>query len=175
MCRHVIEKTGNVKQAIEMMKEYKDSDDNVILKIDDILPFFPDSARIADFKNEICLSLDDYNAHIASLKKEMDESTHSANQIRKEITQLRHRCGFVNAGQKCDICLKLALSNQFLVFPCSHVFHLDCVVKELKNISSLSTSQLESRAVEECLYCGSHLISLITKPFTNDDEHEWEL
>ena len=46
-------------------------------------------------QDEICQSLDEYNTHIDQLKKDMDECTASANLIRKDISVLRHRCGFV--------------------------------------------------------------------------------
>jgi hypothetical protein len=77
------------------MVDDPDSDGADQLKIEDILPFFPDFVKIADFKDEICDSLDQYNAHIEKLKKEMDEYTQNANMIRKDITQLRNRFGYV--------------------------------------------------------------------------------
>ena len=43
-----------------------------LLKIEDILSFFPDFVVIDDFKEEICGALEDYSVHIDHLKKEMD-------------------------------------------------------------------------------------------------------
>ena len=43
-----------------------------LLKIEDILPFFPDFVVIDDFKEEICNALESYSAHIDQLKSEMD-------------------------------------------------------------------------------------------------------
>lgn len=39
-----------------------------LLKIEDILPFFPDFVLIDDFKEAICSSLEEYNDHIEQLK-----------------------------------------------------------------------------------------------------------
>ena len=44
-----------------------------LLKIEDILPFFPDFVVIDDFKDEICTALEGYSAHIDALKADMDE------------------------------------------------------------------------------------------------------
>lgn len=194
IAKHIIQKTMDVKNAIALIKEYSilnegDEFNHVeAMKIEDILPFFPDSAHIGDFKvyhpmllcfyfqDEICASLDEYNSHIDHLKKEMDESTQSANLIRKDIAQLRHRYGFVGAGQKCDICFKLALSGPFLVFPCSHVFHTDCVVAKLKDKHpALNLAALQEKCSEDCLFCGNYLIEQVTQPYVSIDLLDAEL
>jgi len=49
-----------------------------LLKIEDILPFFPDFVTIDNFKGAITDSLTRYNRQIEELKAEMDESTEIA-------------------------------------------------------------------------------------------------
>ena len=83
-----------------------------LLKIEDILPCFPDFVTIEHFKvryfyllcqlfiNEclllriqdaICSSLTDYNAHIDDLKTEMQGATDSAKNIRSDIQDIRNK------------------------------------------------------------------------------------
>lgn len=62
-----------------------------LLKIEDILPFFPDFVLIDDFKEEICNALEEYNIHIEELKAEMDEATKSSESIRLDIRELKNR------------------------------------------------------------------------------------
>lgn len=85
-----------------------------LLKIQDILPFFPDFVTIDHFKvicptsscalsdsnrvccsvfwqDAICSSLTDYNAHIDDLKIEMKGATDSAKNIRSDIQEIRHK------------------------------------------------------------------------------------
>lgn len=52
------------------------------LKIEDILPLFPDFVQIDNFKDPICQSLEEYNAQIADLKTEMDDVTRISDRLR---------------------------------------------------------------------------------------------
>lgn len=62
-----------------------------LLKIEDILPFFPDYVLIDDFKDEICSALGEYNINIEELKLEMDSATQSAEHIRLDVRKLKKR------------------------------------------------------------------------------------
>lgn len=80
-----------------------------LLKIEDILPCFPDFVTIEHFKvlpffvdhwlgvhqttpqDAICSSLTDYNAHIDDLKSEMQGATDSAKNIRSDIQDIRNK------------------------------------------------------------------------------------
>ena len=53
------------------------------LRIEDILPLFPDFVQIDAFKEAICQSLEDYNAQIAHLKSEMADATRIADALRQ--------------------------------------------------------------------------------------------
>ena len=99
-----------------------------LLKIEDILPFFPDFVVIDDFKEEICTALEDYSAHIDQLKSEMDEATRNTDAIKKDIAGLQKRFITIDAGEKCSVCSQPLLTRQFYVFPCQHTFHADCLI-----------------------------------------------
>ena len=99
-----------------------------LLKIEDILPFFPDFVVIDDFKEEIANALESYSTQIDSLKNEMDDATRSADSMKEYITGLKNRFITVDAGEKCSVCSFAILTRQFYVFPCHHTFHADCLV-----------------------------------------------
>jgi len=99
-----------------------------LLKIEDILPFFPDFVVIDDFKEEICTALEGYTAHIEELKAEMDEATKSAESIKNDIADLKNRFVTVGADERCSSCLYPLFTRQFYVFPCQHTFHADCLI-----------------------------------------------
>jgi len=52
------------------------------IRIEDVLPLFPDFVTIDAFKAAICASLEDYNAQIEGLKTEMADSTRIADALR---------------------------------------------------------------------------------------------
>ncbi|CAI0550067.1 unnamed protein product [Linum tenue] len=101
VAKHVIEqekgtKRENIRKAIAFLKET-----DGLLKIEDILPFFPDFALIDDFKEAICSSLEDYNKQIEELKQEMNDATHGADNIRNDINALAQRYAVIDKDEDC--------------------------------------------------------------------------
>ncbi|KAG0369768.1 Pep3/Vps18/deep orange family-domain-containing protein [Gamsiella multidivaricata] len=135
IARHVVKERKDIKAAMEFLSN---SD---LLKIEDILPFFPDFVLIDDFKEEICKALEEYNLHIDELKTEMDEATKSAENIRIDVRELRSRFAVVASTERCTACDYPLLTRQFYIFPCQHTFHADCLIKKLTPF--LSTRQLK--------------------------------
>lgn len=141
VAKHVIQQEkgverANIRKAIAFLKEA-----DGILKIEDILPFFPDFALIDDFKEAICASLEDYNRQIEQLKQEMNDATHGADNIRHDISSLTQRFAIIDRDEKCGVCglSILALGGlqaagyssamaPFYVFPCEHSFHAQCLI-----------------------------------------------
>ncbi|CAN6443641.1 unnamed protein product [Victoria cruziana] len=144
VAKHVIEqekgsKRENIRKAIAFLKET-----DGLLKIEDILPFFPDFALIDDFKEAICSSLEDYNKQIELLKQEMNDATHGADNIRSDISALTQRYAVVSLDEECGGCgrkILVAGTSQgtrsyapvgplapFYVFPCGHAFHAQCLI-----------------------------------------------
>ncbi|PCH33839.1 hypothetical protein WOLCODRAFT_130019 [Wolfiporia cocos MD-104 SS10] len=114
------------KQDIKMAMRFLENTD--LLKIEDILPFFPDFVVIDDFKEEICTALEGYAAHIDALKGEMDEATRNAAAIKQDIGALQQRFVTIDSAERCAACSQALFSRQFYVFPCQHTFHADCLI-----------------------------------------------
>jgi hypothetical protein len=125
VARKVISQSNGIKTAIDFLKRCD------LLKIEDLIPFFPDFVVIDDFKEEICSALEDYSRSIDILKKEMDESSQTAANIKMDISALDHRYAIVEPGEKCYTCSLPLLSKQFFVFPCQHSFHSECLGKKV--------------------------------------------
>ncbi|KAK5278195.1 tethering complex subunit, partial [Cryomyces antarcticus] len=121
VAKKVIAQSTGIKAAIEFLKRCE------LLRIEDLIPFFPDFVVIDDFKEEICDALEEYSRHIDSLKREMDESARTATHVKSDIKALDQRYAIVEPGERCYICRLPLLSRQFFVFPCQHAFHSDCL------------------------------------------------
>ncbi|PIN14046.1 hypothetical protein CDL12_13329 [Handroanthus impetiginosus] len=153
VAKHVIEqekgtKRENIRKAIAFLKET-----DGLLKIEDILPFFPDFALIDDFKEAICSSLEDYNEQIEKLKQEMNDATHGADNIRNDISALAQRYAVIKRDEECGVCWKKILNvaddyrigrvymsvgsmAPFYVFPCGHSFHAHCLIAHVTRCTS---------------------------------------
>ena len=60
---YLFQEDKNIKRAMDFLQESRD-----LLKIEDILPFFPDFVTIDHFKDALCESLAEYNKQIDRLK-----------------------------------------------------------------------------------------------------------
>ncbi|KAI1642135.1 Pep3/Vps18/deep orange family-domain-containing protein [Daldinia loculata] len=196
VARKVISQSNGIKTAIEFLKRCD------LLKIEDLIPFFPDFVVIDDFKDEICDALEDYSRNIDSLKKEMDESSQTAANIKIDISSLDHRYAIVEPGEKCYVCALPLLSRQFFVFPCQHAFHSDCLGRKVLEQAGVSKSrrikecqvqiskglvsgarkdamvaELDALVASACILCSDYAIKRIDEPFitADDDKGEWAL
>ena len=117
---------GSIKTALDFLKRCE------LLRIEDLLPFFPDFVIIDDFKEEICAALESYSKHIDGLRAEMDDAAATAASIRRDVRRLDARYALVLPGERCRGCTLPLLSRQFFVFPsCQHGFHSDCLGKKV--------------------------------------------
>ncbi|KAG8011196.1 Vacuolar protein sorting-associated protein 18-like protein [Nibea albiflora] len=138
IARHVVQEEKDVKKAMNCLSSCN------LLKIEDILPFFPDFVTIDHFKEAICSSLEEYNQHIEELKQEMEEATESAKRIREDIQEMRNKYGVVDSQEKCAACDFPLLNRPFYLFLCGHMFHYDCLFQEVTpHLTTYRQSRLE--------------------------------
>ncbi|KAG6851223.1 hypothetical protein H0H93_015233 [Arthromyces matolae] len=97
IARYVVQDKKDIKTAMRFLEN------TALLKIEDILPFFPDFIVIDDFKEEIAHALEGYASHIESLRNEMNEATQTAESIKQDIAALRNRFVTIDAGEQCSV------------------------------------------------------------------------
>lgn len=102
---------------------------NDLLKIEDVLPLFPDFETIDKFKKPIIKSLENYNDRLNDLRTEMDDASKSIGNIRDDLAKYRTRCvATIDSTQACSLCDQpLMLQSTFYIFACGHYFHGDCL------------------------------------------------
>ena len=116
--------SNDLHKAMELLKDCGS------LQLEDMLPFFPDFVRIGELKDEINRSLTSYNQAIDALQADMNKSTQQAQDIRNQLLQLKQRNIHINTNRKCDRCALPAVSQPFLLFPCTHTLHVECAKQE---------------------------------------------
>ena len=127
IARYVVQQRNDIKQAMEYLQQC-----DGLVKIEDILPFFPDFVTIDHFKGAICDSLQDYSRHIQDLRGEMEESNRAADRIRAEISRSRNEYLVVRATDTCKLCGGFLMTRPFHLFNCGCFFHTDCLTDEVK-------------------------------------------
>jgi len=155
IAKHVVKNENDIKQAMACLQEC-----NGLVKVEDILPFFPNFVTIDHFKDAICDSLQEYSTHIQELKDEMEEAYGSAERIRKDMSSHKGKYTFVRATDKCCMCANHLMARPFHLFPsCGHKFHTDCLTEAVKPHLSLA----RQRRLEELLQ------DLASRKNENDD------
>ena len=139
IAKHVIFIDKDAKRALALLAESGDK-----FKIEDLMPLLPDFTEIELFKDEMCHTLEECSSRIDHLKVEMDELSESAESISMELECMKKRGFSTSSGQRCEYCNDAIFNKQFYLFPCSHGFHSDCMLKRVYTHKHLDKTQLRT-------------------------------
>lgn len=191
-----------LNKALKYILELSNSSGGII-GLKDLLPLFPESILINNFKDEIVRSLNQYNNKINQLQLEMKESLNISNNLKQQIkdssqTEAKAKVhSIIKPGEPCYVCQNLLLTRTFIVFPnCLHGFHKDCLIRYYlklkgnykfkkiyqnfkKNVSVVGKGELDEVLCKQCHLCNESNISLIDGNLVDEWEQgeiaEWEL
>lgn len=131
---HTKDETAELNKALHYLLK------GGFLMLKDLLPLFPESINISEFKQEIITSLNTYNSNINQLSNEMNESLTIYKKLKQQQAENNSNTEvltLIEPGEPCRLCHKLLVDRNFIVFPnCLHNFHKDCLIKyylKLKN------------------------------------------
>ena len=128
---------ASIKTALDLLKRAPAG----VLRIEDLLPLFPDFVLIDSFKSEICDALEDYSRQIDSLRQEMDDSALTSTRLKHDLADLDKRWALVEPGEGCAVCQEVLLDRRFWVWGCGHGVHGDCVVREVQRKGDRATAR----------------------------------
>jgi hypothetical protein len=186
----IASKKDGFKSAINLLNQCE------LLKIEDLLPLFPDFTVIDDFKHEVISSMEAYNSKIGQLNREMEESIVTARNVKNEIGKFKKRYVLIEPGESCAICDFPLATRRFYVFPCQHAFHFDCLLdaisktgehsirSRLVEIQMTSTKRELSNSVdsilsEKCILCADSQLEVLDTPLVSQADKvgmsEWSL
>lgn len=111
-----------------------------LLKINDILPLFPDFIIIDNFKDALVEALEKLSNDLNSLSIAMDDTIKEAEKIHTSITGFQStNFQVIKPYQSCELCHTILTIRRFIVFPCNHAFHQDCLVKKILSSNDYKT------------------------------------
>ncbi|ODV65247.1 hypothetical protein HYPBUDRAFT_144371 [Hyphopichia burtonii NRRL Y-1933] len=164
---------------------YSNKANSNVLSLKDLLPLFPESIMINNFKDEIVSSLNQYNNRINQLTLEMQESSKIAHQLKEQIkdSTSNHNKGkiytIIEPGESCKLCHNLLIDKNFICFAnCHHNFHKECLVRyylKLKgdyrfkkvfqdfkrNSSVANKKEVDDIMLKDCVLCNESNINTI--------------
>ncbi|KAJ2732293.1 tethering complex subunit [Coemansia sp. BCRC 34962] len=125
IAQHVIGRSERASVVMDLVRRSNR------LGVEDILPFFPDFTCVDDFRDDICVALEDYEMQIQELRGEMDEAARTAETMQRDMSSLKNRFAVLSAEEACQACAQPLWSRRFYVFPCQHSFHGDCLTRRV--------------------------------------------
>lgn len=173
-----------------------------LLSIKDLLPRIPDFTTIDNLKDEICADLEKFGTLINKLTLEMNSSVSINETITEEILKYGEKSQIIKSGESCSLCEFLLTSRKFFIFPCSHAFHSDCLIKEIlksndyatkkrleflqkKYLSSkhekgakfINSPEVDTLLSKRCPLCSDIKIGTIDEPFLDNSKNydEWDV
>lgn len=134
-----------------------------LLGIGDLLAQFPEFESLDELAPEVIRSLEHTKNKLMSINSEIDESLKASEEIQTEIANFKKQSVLVEPGEPCQLCHFPLAVRKFIVFPCQHGFHYDCLQK-----NSRAHYKNDIQGVEECALCDEDNLKSITTPLTID-------
>lgn len=169
------------------------SESNDTLEIGDLLPLFDQFTTIANLKDELIRSLEKHGQAMSHISEQIKHSMHTKRDIIKDMESFKERFSVLEPGASCSTCHRVLQTRKFLVFPCGHCFHTDCLIKAIlrsndynlkskiekfqrklaKDSKSVKAEELESLITTKCCLCSDININTIDEPIDiNEEEAE---
>ena len=121
-------KEEKFSKAIEIMEKSN------ILKIEDVLPHITDSVKIEEFKEQITKCITQYEENIKGLKDNIRNYNKIAENIKTDINKIKKKSMELKYNEfKCEICKGYIKNKNIYLFPCGHMFDMNCIRESLLN------------------------------------------
>ena len=127
-------KKYNLKDILELS--------NGSLKIEDILQYLDSDVKLKDIKEDLQSCIDVYEQGVSSIKQNIITFNKSNNIIQEDIFHTKKRkFELIHSNIKCRKCGNPITDNKFFLYPCGHIFDIDCLVKILVEFDEKSANE----------------------------------
>ena len=131
-------KKYNLKDVLELS--------NGALKIEDILQYLDNEMKLKDIKDDLQSCIDVYEKGVSSIKQKIITFNKSNNIIQEDLFYTKKRkFELIHSDIKCHKCGKQIKEKKFFLYPCGHVFDVDCLVKMMIDFEDKSNCELKGR------------------------------
>ncbi|EJS42705.1 pep3p [Saccharomyces arboricola H-6] len=171
----------DIKQLIRTIL----NDSNEVLTIKDLLPFFNEYTTIANLKEELIKFLENHNMKMNEISEDIMNSKNLKVQINTEISKFNEIYRILEPGKSCDECGRFLQTKKFIVFPCGHCFHWNCLIRLILSSNDYNLRQktenflkaqnkhnlndLETIIIEKCGFCSDINVNKIDQPVVIDE------
>ncbi|EPY51160.1 ubiquitin-protein ligase E3 [Schizosaccharomyces cryophilus OY26] len=146
--------TENIKESIKFLEQSN------VLPLTELIRLLPEKITLDDLRDNICDELESCREQIEQLGVEIEQATEVAEAVRTNSDDLKNRYIVLDHNEPCWHCHQLLFSESFVLFPCQHTFHRQCMLKHRL------TSVPEKDILKECQLCGpSYTVRLLDEPF----------
>ena len=104
-----------------------------VLEIKDLLPLCDKMTTVANLKDELIKSLENHNERMNAISGDIKRSITLKERIKADIKNFDKNYNKIEPGNSCDSCGNFLQSRKFIVFPCNHCYHKDCIIKLILN------------------------------------------
>ena len=121
----------DIKQKINSLLIESDN----VLEIKDLLILCNKATTIANLKDELIKSLENHNERMNVISNDIKRSILLKDRLKNEIKNFDKKYNVIEPGNSCNYCDEFLQSRKFIIFPCNHCYHKDCIMKLILNSS----------------------------------------
>ena len=140
---------GDNNTEKKLSKALKILEKSKVLKIEDVLPYITDSIKIEEFKTHISECISQYENNINELKENIKSYNNTAENIKMDINKINKKPMEIKYNEfKCEICKELIRNKRIFLFPCGHMFDMNCIRDRLLDYENTGLEYLHEDNVK---------------------------
>ena len=164
------EKETDIKDLIDILEASEG-----YLTISDVLQYSSSHIKLKEFERSLRDQFIKLNEEIKRAKEDIEKFVDFTEKRNEQMLNLDKTAIHIDGSASCDLCKeRLITLNKFIVFPCKHSFHRNCVYEWLLKISKEESkdSSNKNKKKRSIPILNESLRSELSKAIKNDSETE---
>ena len=169
-----IEKNSNEnKSEEEFTQAMKIMEKSKILKMEDVLRYITDSTKLVEITTKFVECIEKKEKNINELKQDIKNYNKTFENISTDLYNTKKKSMEIKYNEfKCSICQELIRNKRIFLFPCGHMFDMDCIRQKLLDYENTGIDYLhEDNILIDKLFFE---LGFIPKKFFKDEKDEKE-